>query len=105
MGLFRKGKTRISAKLHGTDLIICTHSKEGNTPSYSRINTKIALVNDMYCILINSPGHCSLQVLLLVFLEPNMSKKNKPLYGLEHEPSFVGSWSLFLQQNARQAFM
>ena len=38
MGLFRKGKTRITAKLHRTDLIICTHSKEGNTSSYSRIN-------------------------------------------------------------------
>ena len=24
---------------HRTDLIICTHSREGNTPSYSRINT------------------------------------------------------------------
>ena len=35
LGLFRKGKTRISAKLHRTDLNICTHSKEGNTPSYS----------------------------------------------------------------------
>ena len=39
MGLFRKGKTCITAKLHRTDLIICTHSKEGNTMSYSRINT------------------------------------------------------------------
>ena len=38
MGLFRKGKTRITAKLHRTDLIICTHSKERNTWSYSRIN-------------------------------------------------------------------
>ena len=37
--LFRKDKTRITAKLHRTDLIICTHSREGNTPSNSRINT------------------------------------------------------------------
>ena len=29
MGLFRKGKTRITAKLHRADLIICTHSREG----------------------------------------------------------------------------
>ena len=29
LGLFRKGKTRITAKLHRTDLIICTHSREG----------------------------------------------------------------------------
>ena len=39
LGLFRKGKTRLTAKLHRTDLIICTHSREGNTLSYSRINT------------------------------------------------------------------
>ena len=39
MGLFRKGKTRITAELHRTDLIICTHSTEGNTPFYSQINT------------------------------------------------------------------
>ena len=29
LGLFRKGKTRITAKLHRTDLIICTQSREG----------------------------------------------------------------------------
>ena len=29
LGLFRKGKTRITAKLHRADLIICTHSREG----------------------------------------------------------------------------
>ena len=29
LGLFRKGKTRITAKLHRTDLIICTHSGVG----------------------------------------------------------------------------
>ena len=28
--LFRKGKTRITAKLHWIDLVICTHSEEGN---------------------------------------------------------------------------
>ena len=39
LGLFKRGKTRISAKLHRTDLIICTHSREGKTPFYSRINT------------------------------------------------------------------
>ena len=27
------------AKLHRTDLIFCTHSREGKTPSYSQINT------------------------------------------------------------------
>ena len=41
MGLFRKSKTRITEKLHRTDLIICTHSREGKTLSYSQINTVI----------------------------------------------------------------
>ena len=34
-----KGKTRIIAKFLRTDLVICSHSREGETPSYSRINT------------------------------------------------------------------
>ena len=39
LGLFRKGKTRIIAKCLGVDLVICSHSIEGETPSYNRINT------------------------------------------------------------------
>ena len=39
MGLFRKGKTLIIAKFHRTDLVICSHSREGKTLSYSQINT------------------------------------------------------------------
>ena len=39
MGLFRKDKTRIIAKSLRTDFGICSHSGEGETPSYSRINT------------------------------------------------------------------
>ena len=33
------GKIRILAKLHRTDLVICSHSGEVKTPSYSQINT------------------------------------------------------------------
>ena len=29
MGLFGKGKTPIVAKFHGTDLVICSHFREG----------------------------------------------------------------------------
>ena len=43
MALFRKDKTHITAKLHRTDLIICTHSREGKTPSYSQINMVVDL--------------------------------------------------------------
>ena len=34
-GLFRKGKTCITAKFHRTDLIICSHSRERKPLSYS----------------------------------------------------------------------
>ena len=39
LGLFRKGKTHILAKFHRSDLVICGHSREGKTTSYSQINT------------------------------------------------------------------
>ena len=41
--LFKKGKTCIITKFHRTDLhvVICTHSREGKIPSYSRINTVV----------------------------------------------------------------
>ena len=48
MGLFRKGKTCIIAKFHRTDLVICSHSRERKTPSYSRINT-VSYLNDNEC--------------------------------------------------------
>ena len=34
-----KGKTHIIAKFLRTDLVICSHSREGETLSYSQINT------------------------------------------------------------------
>ena len=34
-GLFRKGENYIIAKLHRTDLVICSHSREGKSLSYS----------------------------------------------------------------------
>ena len=34
-----KGKIRIIAKFHRTDLVICSHSRERKPPSYSRRNT------------------------------------------------------------------
>ena len=34
-----KGKTGIIAKYHRTDKVICSHSREGKTLSYSKINT------------------------------------------------------------------
>ena len=37
-GLFRKGRTHITVKFHRIDLVKCSHSREGKTASYSRIN-------------------------------------------------------------------
>ena len=38
MDLDCKGKTHTTAKFHRTNLVICSHSKEGKTLSYSQIN-------------------------------------------------------------------
>ena len=35
--MLERKKTRITAKLHRTDLVIYSHSREGKTSSYSRI--------------------------------------------------------------------
>ena len=43
MALVWKGKTRIIAKFLRTDLVICSHSREGKNLSYSRINTVTGL--------------------------------------------------------------
>ena len=37
--LFRKGKTRIIAKFHRTDIVIRSHYREEKTLSYSPMNT------------------------------------------------------------------
>ena len=39
LGLFKKGETLIIAKFQRTYLVICSHSREGETLSHSRINT------------------------------------------------------------------
>ena len=44
LGLFRKGKIGIIAKLHRTDLVILSHSLGTKTPSYSRINTAYDMI-------------------------------------------------------------
>ena len=49
VGLFRKGKTHIIVKFHRTDLLTCSHSREGKTPSSSHINT-FSNENDIYSI-------------------------------------------------------
>ena len=39
LGLFRKGENHIIAKFYRNNLVICSHSREGKTLSYSQINT------------------------------------------------------------------
>ena len=44
LGLFRKSKIRIIAKFLRTDLVICSHSREGENPSYIQINMAIRVL-------------------------------------------------------------
>ena len=37
--MFWKENALIIAKFLGTDLVLCTHSREGKSPSYGRMNT------------------------------------------------------------------
>ena len=41
-----KGKTGVITKFYRTDLVICSHSREGETPFYSRVNTIIQLTDN-----------------------------------------------------------
>ena len=47
MGLFRKGKTRIIAKFLRTDLVICSHSRQGKT---RLITEKIQCIYSFYIL-------------------------------------------------------
>ena len=59
LGVFRKGKTHIIAKFHRTDLVICSHSREGKTPFYNQIYTGYILhslklqnhLHELHCFL------------------------------------------------------
>ena len=44
-----KGKTPITAKLHRTDMVICSHSLKRKTPSYSQINMVIKYSQYLAC--------------------------------------------------------
>ena len=50
LGLLRKGKTWIIAKFHRANLLICSHSREGQTQSYSQRNTVVELKIREYCM-------------------------------------------------------
>ena len=62
LALFWKGKTCIIAKFLRTDIVICSHSREGKTVPYSRIN--------MVCL--NFKGE-NFDLLLFFILEKNMA--------------------------------
>ena len=49
MGLLRNGKICISgkAKFHRTDLVVCSHSREGKTPCDCQTNTVILLCDNV----------------------------------------------------------
>ena len=47
-----KGKIRIIAKFHRTDLVICSHSRERKPPSYSRRNTVLNVLSQIVGLVI-----------------------------------------------------
>ena len=51
MGLFRNGKTRITTKFQRTDLVICSHSREGKTLFYNEINMVVARYRVFYVVM------------------------------------------------------
>ena len=48
MGLFRKGKTCITAKFDGTDLVFCSCFRKGKTLFYSRINLSALVLKSIF---------------------------------------------------------
>ena len=77
LGLFRNGKTRILAKFQWTDLVICSHSREGKPLSYSWINMVLRIVlaatSHLYCfdrmvcaeeqtLLVNGQFHSNMKI-------------------------------------------
>ena len=46
-----KGEIHIIAKLHRTDLVICSHFREGGTLFYSQINMIIKLKYYIYVVI------------------------------------------------------
>ena len=87
MGLFRKGKTHIIANLHITDSVICINSREGKTPSYSRLNmitlvSMPVLIRKSYCtnLGVNVGGSGVNTFTLKVFIGMNKVLSDKLSY-------------------------
>ena len=71
LGLFRKGKTGITAKFHWTDLVIFSHCRERKTPSYSRRNRVSVCIKVIWTFMLRvskymgqlpQPCHCELDI-------------------------------------------
>ena len=56
MGLFRKGKTHIIAKFLRTDFVICSHSRIGKPPFYSRIAGPRSAIGRAPDVEVRGPG-------------------------------------------------
>ena len=63
MGLFRKCKTGITSKVHGTDLATCSHSREGESSSHNQIKRYVFLVAELHdCKSYIRAMHTSVQI-------------------------------------------
>ena len=80
MGLFRKDKIGIIAKFYRTDLVILSHSRGTENPSYSQINTVLSYIKQYS--LVASPFFLSFE--LQICQTTGISK-----YFLDHFGIFV----------------
>ena len=93
MRLFRKGKTHIIAKYLRTDLVICSHSREAETPSYSRINTVYKIYIDELLNILKSK-HLRLKIGTVY---------NGSIADVAHLASSAEELQLMLQESVRFA--
>ena len=76
MGLFGKGKTRIIAKFHRTDSVICSHSTEGTGTSYSHINMVFKF---LFFFLASLSANINWQMLASIALKISFSQNTSNL--------------------------
>ena len=84
MGYFRKDKTRIIAKFHRTDLVICSHSGEGKSPSPpsrgpGHIAQSVGHLVRKSEVLGSIPGLATLSFLLPLIQEGQLSVTGKSM--------------------------
>ena len=71
--MFRKGNFYNIADFHGTDLVICSHIREGKNLSYSCVNTVLN-----FCFLLQGAPHATYDKLVFTELLDLRSTSTSP---------------------------